>query len=401
MNHDARSSRHTSGFTLIELLVVIAIIAVLVALLLPAVQAAREAARRTQCRNNLKQIVLGALNYHDVNKQFPIPLGGMTHYTVYQCGRCPAYCGCNMFISAGLCLGYCDPNMHTWSSQLLPYSEATTVYNRIDQDSPLFAPFCMPAGPHSMARSYTSKNSGCPCTDPCAALRPVASVIPTYVCPSSPRAVNPFKEYDVWYLCYCHPWNPCSFHFSRLSGASDYAGICGVGGCLGSWDAANGGHSEYDFGVFSTFLPGVSIDQITDGTSTTIFCVENAGKPNLWIRGVNKGIPSASNPSPIYGYAQGNPGGCWGCFNNAAAVTWYDGSTFDGNVPSGPSSPICFINCTNEAGANVVYSFHPGTGGIAMCDGSVHMVSENIGVVPFCAMMTYNIGEVVTDSALQ
>ena len=103
-----RNSRFKSGFTLIELLVVIAIIAILIALLLPAVQQAREAARRTQCKNNLKQLGIAMHNYHDTTNKFPIAGMGANSVNITDANQ----------------------SGNVWMRYIMPYIEQSAMYNQ-------------------------------------------------------------------------------------------------------------------------------------------------------------------------------------------------------------------------------------------------------------------------------
>src|SRR5439155_23596548 len=96
------------AFTLVELLVVLAIIALLIALLLPAIQRAREAANATFCKNNLRQIALGLVQYHDQRGKFPV---GCVEWR-------PTLVG--------------PQRQLAWSAYLLPFLEQQAVADRID-----------------------------------------------------------------------------------------------------------------------------------------------------------------------------------------------------------------------------------------------------------------------------
>jgi len=141
------------GFTLIELLVVIAIIAVLIALLLPAVQQAREAARRSQCRNNLKQLGIAMHNYHDTHGTFPP--GGIGEKTWSQD---PGQTTNN---------GPHPTNRICWMQMILPYIDQQPLYNQI---SPYFDG--RNSGGHTPSWNWPGKET----------------IIPVLMCPSDPAS---------------------------------------------------------------------------------------------------------------------------------------------------------------------------------------------------------------------
>ncbi|QDT56529.1 Type II secretion system protein G precursor [Caulifigura coniformis] len=136
----ARRHIRRPGFTLIELLVVIAIIAILIALLLPAVQQAREAARRTQCKNNLKQLGLALHNYESTARVFPI--GFLDVLSTNTAARDGGW---------------------AWDSYLLPYLDQAPLYNTFNFHYHPFGTGADPAGNN---------------------VRGVATSLPGFKCPS-------------------------------------------------------------------------------------------------------------------------------------------------------------------------------------------------------------------------
>ncbi|QDU89626.1 hypothetical protein Pla175_30190 [Pirellulimonas nuda] len=149
------SARHAKapgpfGFTLVELLVVIAIIGILVALLLPAVQAAREAARRSQCGSQLRQQMIGVLNYESALGE--LPAGMEVH-------------------SPAVSIGSIFAADSTWGVAILPYLEESQVADAFSPDLPLSDPqnvhltdnelpiFLCPSDPGPDTYSHTNFNS--------------------------------------------------------------------------------------------------------------------------------------------------------------------------------------------------------------------------------------------------
>ena len=265
----ARIASRKAAFTLVELLVVIAIIGILVALLLPAVQAAREAARRSQCKNNLRQIGLAMQTFHDTYKHFP--LGGTEPWVKFD-----------RYFTDGKPNGPREQGLG-WPYQILPFLEE--------------------ANAQANASAVQEKGQNNALT----ALEDYP--VPLYNCPSRRgptrwSGVDPDTGVSPWLIDYAAAMpgparseDPDNFQ-SYLDDPGGSVRILFWGCPLCSFGAfpspANAKDAVYrgvivrcDFDGFSHygFAPTVSFQQITDGASNTLIVGEKRLVPSKYDSG--------------------------------------------------------------------------------------------------------------------
>ncbi len=358
------SKKQARGFTLIELLVVIAIIAILISLLLPAVQQARAAARRTECKNNMKQIGLALHNYHDVFGQFPKTIGGIN----------AGGTGATLEVTSSI----------SWKTAILPYLDGANIY----------------AGINHNISPYNSSNANANAYN---------FVVPAFLCPSAPE-IDPSVTWTIpagTTLAAGFPPTASVWNFTGKR--CDYESANGIRGdysnaAYSSAEAVRQGitasgdrHGIITWGIVIIDIDAIvaafggqdpsengKIEHCIDGTTNTILFGELASRNNLY-----HGRTLANSTFPVEFASQSVVGG--GAWGDGWTENWIAGALDDGTqVPDGG---LCGVNCSNFRGSGW-YSWHTGMAHIGLADGSVRAISENIDNFTYASLITIHKGEI-------
>jgi prepilin-type processing-associated H-X9-DG protein len=307
-------------------LVVIAIIGVLIALLLPAVQAAREAARRSSCQNNIRQLGLALLNYHDVHNQFPpsaqFPLG-----------------------TGGMNAPHlATKHLANWVVSILPQMEQAPLYNAFDLSVPIsdplnrqfrgaiLEPMLCPSDSNNRLSHFAGRNAAE--GDNWARGNYGANAALGYMLINDSGSQGP----------YCAGPDALGWLDSRIRG------VMGVNVALGIKDITDG--------TSSTMLVGELRAGATESDRRGVWALNGPGASSLWAHGASNAIGpndcrEGSDSITNCSRAQADAGG-----KEAMDLDCMPCDGIDGNIQGG------------------VRSMHQGGAMICFADGSVHFVSD-------------------------
>ena len=339
--------RGRPGFTLIELLVVIAIIGILIALLVPAVQKVREASARATCSNNIKQLALACHAYHDVYHQMPY-------------GR-----------------KFDNWDSYTWSELILPYIEQASVYHGYIYINKM-----------NWSESYPGPNG--PIGNDPAQREARHTVIPTFLCPSD-SGPNFNEIHTTDYGMVRANYRACTSSGDMYGSSTDSTpGPWGVG-VFGVVPFQTTDPNGRIFDATGPRTAGVQLSAITDGSSNTILLSEGLS-------------PETSDGwgGPMGDILYGNMGG--GLFTTTIAPNSSAPDRPIGPCPKDAGIMSYKAPCASlggnawwsrsAVGAYVgARSQHQGGVNVAMADGSVRYVIDNIDLATWRAMGTRDNGD--------